>query len=82
MKNSGNIPILTDEPYLNPLQYVLGVKCPNCSGCLYENSCLDYDPAGKLGPINTKQCAQAGGIVCSDNTGTEPFTLFYLILFG
>ena len=58
-----------------------GTECSNCSGCLYENSCLGYDTTGQSGPINTTQCSQAGGIDCSGILGSELHKLLYLIVF-
>lgn len=54
--------------------------CTNCIGCLFDNFCYPYDPTGELGPTNTTDCAQGGGVDCSDILGLDFFTLLGLIV--
>ena len=54
--------------------------CSNCIGCFAFGSCNDYDPSGGLGPTNPTNCAQLGGIVCSDIPGLELFVQLYFML--
>ena len=40
--------------------FYLAMACLNCSGCMYEGTCLDWDV-----DITPQVCNLAGGIDCS-----------------